>query len=74
MVVLLHSVQYNKFERIFLEPLEKNKDFFLKISFLNQKFYIALPTTFSDVQMLLSQPSSLKELINFIAVLGKPQK
>ena len=27
---------------------------------------------FSDIQMWLSQPSSLKELIKFIAVLGKP--
>ena len=71
MVVLLHSVQYNELERIFLVPLEKIRTF-SKNFFFKQKQYLALSTMFSNIQMLLSQPSSLKELINFIVVIGKP--
>ena len=72
MVILLHSVSYNKLERVFFETTGKKYGLFLKNSLLNQNFYLALSTRFSDIQMLLSQSSSLKELINFIAVLGKP--
>ena len=71
MVVLWHAVQNKKLERIFLEPMEKIRTF-SKNFFCKPKFYLALGTRFSDIQMLLSQPSSLKELINLIAVLGKP--
>ena len=71
MVVLLHSVQYNKLERIVLEPLEKIRTF-SEHFFIRPKNYLALSTRFSEIQMLLSQPSLMKELINFIAFLGKP--
>ena len=72
MVVLLHNVHFNMLERIVLGTTGKNTDFFIKISFFKPKVYLALSTKFSGIQMLPSQPSSLKELINLIAVIRKP--
>ena len=75
MVVLLPSFQNNKLERffLFLEPLEKIRPFSRKKSF-KPKTYLALSTRFSDIHMLLSQPSSVKMLISFIAVHSKSRK
>ena len=46
MVVLLHSVQYNKLERMFFGTTGKKLRLFLKISFLNQNFFSAVYQVF----------------------------
>ena len=37
MVLLMHSVQYNKLERILFGPTGKNKDFFQNLATTNQR-------------------------------------
>ena len=70
LVVLLQFAQILSWrEFLCIGTSEKIKDFFLKK--FKPKVYLALSSRSSDIQMLLSQPFSLKKLIGFIAVLSK---